>query len=48
MPCRLWEDLMHAFEFPFHPCSAVRFCASPLEDRNDKDDLSRVNNTLKQ
>ena len=43
-----WEDLSDAHGFPFHPCCGVRFCASPLEDRNDKDDLSHRNATSKQ
>ena len=43
-----WEDLSDAHGFPFHPCCGVRFCASPLEDRNDKDDLSNRNATSKQ
>jgi hypothetical protein len=31
---------MDAYEFPFHPYCGVLFCASPLEDRYDKDDPS--------
>ena len=40
MHAAFWEDLTDAYEFPFHQCCVVLFCASPSEDRNDKDDHS--------